>query len=60
MRMRPSCWGVQEYSSCSTRRKESPMLIEGLVPKALSLTTVQKVLQTCLRGRADPGHAHHS
>ncbi|NMM10074.1 MAG: flagellar biosynthesis protein FlhA [Polaromonas sp.] len=41
--------GRQEVQQLLDRiGKESPMLIEGLVPKALSLTTVQKVLQNLL------------
>ena len=41
--------GRQEVQQLLDRiGKESPMLIEGLVPKALSLTSVQKVLQNLL------------
>jgi len=41
--------GRQEVQQLLDRiGKESPMLIEGLVPKALSLTTVQKVLHNLL------------
>jgi len=41
--------GRQEVQQLLDRiGKESPMLIEGLVPKALSLTGVQKVLQNLL------------
>ena len=41
--------GRQEVQQLLDRiGKESPMLIEGLVPKTLSLTTVQKVLQNLL------------
>ncbi len=41
--------GRQEVQQLLDRiGKESPMLIEGLVPKALSLTAVQKVLQNLL------------
>ena len=41
--------GRQEVQQLLDRiGKESPMLVEGLVPKTLSLTTVQKVLQNLL------------
>ena len=41
--------GRQEVQQLLDRvGKESPMLIEGLVPKAMSLTSVQKVLQNLL------------
>jgi len=41
--------GRQEVQQLLDRiGKESPMLIEGLVPKAMSLTTVQKVLHNLL------------
>ncbi len=41
--------GRQEVQQLLDRiGKESPMLIDGLVPKALSLTSVQKVLQNLL------------
>jgi flagellar biosynthesis protein FlhA len=41
--------GRQEVQQLLDRvGKESPMLIEGLVPKTLSLTSVQKVLQNLL------------
>ncbi len=54
--------GRQEVQALLERTtKNTPSLVEELVPKQLSITTLQKTLQNLLeRRRADPRHAHDS